>query len=74
MATAPRKTTKPRKGDTLIETSPGSAILFRPYQIWACECSKWEWKRHEFGGRVVWRKECVEYGDCQLITVELTNF
>lgn len=71
MAKAPQKTTKPRAGDVLIETSPDTAMLHRGQQVWSCECSKWEWKKHEFGRKVIWRKECVEYGDCKLITVDL---
>ena len=73
MARSVTKATKPRVGETLIEVAPGTAILQRKQQVLVCQCSKWEYKRHNYGGRIVIRKECVEYGDCQEVEIEVSD-
>lgn len=73
MAKDSPKITKPRRGDVLIEVTPETAILQRKQQVWVCQCSKWVWKRHEIAGRIILRKECVEYADCELITIEVRD-
>jgi hypothetical protein len=70
MAKAAAKT-KPMRGDVLLEVAKDTAVLFRKEKVWMCKCSKTAWRRHDIAGRIVYREECVEWGDCTLVEIEV---